>query len=417
MIPNVMRLFVPSDIKSFSLALLLRFLLLLLMLRPGWSSENFCKDQRILIVAPSFGMGLTNQLLTYANGIALGIQIHRYVVLTNFAPEVYIVDTINPSAILDISALNSELVKKENVNVSICSANLHAVASQTTCVKPISSVMDGWCRTLLRFKTRRMEVSTFEYPSELSFVEGYGTFSGQSAMVGTSQALYGSKRLNSNKRHIFSYFKFASAFYDALSSIVLPSRYAAVHLRVEDDWLKLMRQVLKLNLDPDGINLWEYYFLHSYVEYIRTHLPDSETRLLVCTGLLESENRQRLHFGVEYLRKFYKNIFVLPKAKLMKKITDVDPIYPQTSTQLRAVFDLIALSNSDFFIGVNYSSFSNIQRLMGPNSRPKFFFRPEPVPVHTLIATLEKFKVTAAYALMVELNQSVHLQDVKNVII
>jgi hypothetical protein len=134
----------------------------------AYVGEGCCSGQSLLVpVTP--GMGLVNQIVTWSNGIAMGIKLRRNICIMGFGTDVIhdnmhtfhfsnreewvLNTTIGAHLIFDFEELNRRLSGMLG-GLKICSASLREQSDATTCVlgDQGGNDWDGWCQVLIALK-------------------------------------------------------------------------------------------------------------------------------------------------------------------------------------------------------------------------------------------------------------------------
>ena len=158
-----------------------------------------------------------------------------------------------------------------------------------------------------------------------------------------------------------SQIKFSKVFYDIVwrhlqtlggTTKETSFNYTAVHLRMENDFI----HHYSIHL---GSQIKVYYFLFSFVEFVRRTVNDSNERILLQTGLRSSDD---LYFAISYIKLFFPNTIVLDKRILCEELHEPmlkrAPVRAGAISQIEAIFDLVATQGAHRFIGLSESTFS-----------------------------------------------------------
>jgi hypothetical protein len=316
-------------------------------------------------------MGLTNQLLTMANGINLGMRTNRTVCLVGFNSDIvahsptfhfinheeWFLNVTEPvGRILDMGYLRERLRERLG-SLAVCSVDVRAI-NGSTCIKKEGS-LDGWCavirdRSLIPHHTHRWNVSLAEVSTKLTYEQAFSTGVAQyidSAMIADPFQLY----FQPHDHYITQSMRFRKCFYDIVheytSKLFGGQNYTAVHLRVEED---LTYRIDKLPV--------KYLFLHTLISEIQELVPSADTPILLCTGL--GLKKDPLHFGVRYFKSVFPNSVMLPKLEMLRSCRYCGLRHHSMGSMLEvhAILDFIAMGNAQTFVGVGgHSSFSSFR--------------------------------------------------------
>ena len=277
-------------------------------------------------------------------------------------------ELVPASLILDITVLN-EVFKDVLNGLSICSCNPDLV-HDLTCVfaENRHSFEGGFCKYRLKQLTMQNS-SVLTIQNMRSIVDSETVSNIQRLAVGNPWLLF----QDDFKKKQYNFDRLASIKFRGYFGVIVDRglqnlistdatkptnmsdfEFVAVHLRVENDFLKTNTG---RGTGVDKIKM--YYFLNDYVNFIRQHVVDLNTVLILQHGLRPSDD---LHFATAYIKTIYPNTFSLDGYELSSQIHDSrlksSDSNIRGSDLIGAVFDLLSAQKANMFFGVKGSTFS-----------------------------------------------------------
>jgi hypothetical protein len=274
--------------------------------------------------------GLLNQFWSLVNGILIGHCVGRQIMVDKFYPDYNQNKTIPIQDIIDIQALNcliAELGLKTHVTTNVIDAN--------------------WMPSQYINPTKK----TFEcsdFISTLAFLqledEKYIDISDTFSDVIFKQNC--DARIQQLFKRLISDIKFTKQVCDVIDyikqSIGIFGEYKAVHLRLEDDIIKL-RPYPQMTEKQYGDSVYE-----KYKECFSHHFKPTDA-IFVSSHLSKSPNIY--NYVLDELRSTY------PKMTLTNSWRNMFPKFPQ-GRDIDALIDYLLCMDAELFVGYGFSTFS-----------------------------------------------------------
>ena len=288
---------------------------------------NISMHKKIFILEPR--AGLCNQLNCIAIGIILGILYDRSIYFNGFQIDYKSENILNNfDDIIDIDNLIN-ITNNINIKIDIIKKfdkNIEYIPKLNTNEESISNVKDIFSYLSTDYNLNN-DILNLKNPISTYIPDEY-------------QQLYNYLRLN---------IKFHQKFYDIAHDIKTRfelDNYCCIHLRMENDALQFVNSKL-LNDDIEIINDIHKQIYISEIDL----LSNMNYKIYVCTSLEIYDNINNLFYKI--IKKKY-NLF--DKNDIIKdyKLSDND----FNQRELYGIIDYIIASQSNYFIGADWSSFS-----------------------------------------------------------
>ena len=287
---------------------------------------------KIFILEPR--CGLCNQLSCISFGIILGIMYNRSIYFNGFQLDYKNEnETIDFDKIIDIKKLK-EFIQQKGFYIHILeSLNETQVTKEKklyfedTCM--ISDIKDLY--TVLELKqNEEAEVLNIKNPISTYIHKNM-------------KELYEEIKLNIQFHSQF--LKLAEKIKDHFQL----KNYCCIHLRMEDDAIEFMIQLLKKN----NFELINDIYKQVYLSEIKKIVEKGVKKIYICTSLNIYENKNNLFY--EIIKKKYN---LIDKHDLLNEIhfEDIDPQLNQR--EIYGIVDYIIAQDSLYFVGCDWSSFS-----------------------------------------------------------
>lgn len=287
---------------------------------------------KIFILEPR--CGLCNQLSCISFGIILGIMYNRSIYFNGFQLDYKNEnETIDFDKIIDIKKLK-EFIQQKGFHIHILeSLNETQVTKEKklyyedTCM--ISDIKDLY--TVLELKqNEEAEVLNIKNPISTYIHKNM-------------KELYEEIKLNIQFHSQF--LKLAQTIKDHFQL----KNYCCIHLRMEDDAIEFMIQLLKKN----NFELINDIYKQVYLSEIKKIVDKKVDKIYICTSLNIYENKNNLFY--EIIKKKYN---LIDKYDLLNEI-QFDCIDPQLNQrEIYGILDYIIAQDSLYFVGCDWSSFS-----------------------------------------------------------
>ena len=356
---------------------------------------------RTLIVAPLLGMGLNNQLDIVVNALFAGIVTRRRVCVGGFAPHFQSRGIVPIDHVLDLQRMNEDLVLIPNSSLGIAVASPQAIAKSTCLLLPVYSGAEAPSRCevgrlrmetvnpLSEFATRCPKADHGEAQDVLCYLSQDAVSAKAHLLLSNGSPL--KVRTPEAAEHqlllarVYRAVRFHPQFYAAVRSIRKRNsirdgeRYSAVHLRVEDDWLKWLHWQYRRNLfkrntadgtaaactlcanrchhrcAPMPVDDHNVHYLTAYLRFLQSHLPTAGP-MFVISGIGKGGSPQRAGFVVPILRKLFPGL-ISPKKSAPPK----GAVF--AGREMMAILDFILAQEASHFGGMGASTFSkNVKR-------------------------------------------------------
>ena len=291
------------------------------------------------------GWGLFNQLINLTNGLIIANQIRRHIFDPRFMISYNSLESIPLSSIIDIGKFN-EMLRFLGLDTQIIAQNSGSLPNDKWIVSKshsrttrISTLYPTICESLSRYECRKLDIGktfnlTLEMPEYIRNIVQY---------------IYGNLPLVPVFQDIINYCK-----------ILLRNDYGAIHLRLEDDWI---RHSIKHIKNSKGKRKFRRQTRRLYKAYMgrMAKVFKSDDVIYVATHLLKSKNRNN-------------NLMLEIRSKYPNMISNIDwrqKFKLPNGREIDALVDYMICINSNKFIGMSGSTFSSmVSQIMSYKNKP-----------------------------------------------
>jgi hypothetical protein len=279
-------------------------------------------ERKYLIVRPKYG--LCNQLYSISKGIIFALISDRDIFFSGFQLDYRDENNLCEfHNIIDVDYLQ-KILDDNKINIKIYSdLNIKGVKIITGCNTNISLIKD-FIPLLLNNNNNNIKILDIDNPISAIIPDEY----------------------NKLYCHIDLNIKFIKKFIDVANKITTKlnlKNYCCIHLRLEDDAVRHMKDLSNKDLD---IEVFNNICKKKYLNEL-DNLKTLNVKIYICTSLIIDN-----HFNND----FYLEI--KEKYNLIDKNNIIDINAGCDCREIYGIIDFIIAKNSLFFIGTDWSSFS-----------------------------------------------------------
>jgi len=289
----------------------------------------------MFIVSPR--IGLCNQLQTIVKGILLGIKYNRNVYIDKFQIDLHNGRLCNINHILDINKINIFLKNTIKTHIEILDKideniidNLNNYCLPNIDYNEISRM------SFINDNIESNQTMKIIYLGNIVSLDIYQSFN----------YVYGEYSNNNLYFLIIINLRFSEVFYrikDNIKEKLKLTNFNCVHLRIEDDALDHFSKCYNLSLEDYNTKLLKYY-------NDNMNLIDKDKKTYICSGMLQFDNK----INFDYYNNLIKNNMFCDKKNLILSE------HYRNNRELVSIVDLLIAIDSDYFIGCEISSFSQV---------------------------------------------------------
>ena len=285
-------------------------------------------SKKILIISPKYG--LCNQLSSISKGIIYAFLSNRNIIFNGFQLDYRDSNSlVDFHEIIDIKELQ-KTINKYNLNITVESnRNIFGKKIYTHDDTDISHISDF---IPFLFHENNIDIDILDIGNPISSVI----------------PMEHMKLQNLIESEIKFNLKYRLIAYNIIKQLELKN-YICIHLRLEDDAINYMK-IKKgyTNVDIEPIN---DFYKKKYIESLENlkKMNTYNKKIYICTSLGIDENVNNNFY--EYIKEHYN---LIDKTKIM----NINTLRERQCREIYAVIDFIIAKESDYFIGIDWSSFS-----------------------------------------------------------
>jgi len=352
---------------------------------------------RSLLVSPSNGMGLNNQVNLLVNAIYIGLLTHRNVCLHSFGISYDSDEHVNAAWIYDLAYINAAIANtgiigriaiknpmiKQPISVRLAHAHDYAAA---TCLILKGQGGNGMRQCPYHIHKQTLDIRKLEknFVGILQFLKRVDIRNIEKIAltpgIPGQRVGFDSEEDEQHIHDIHLLLRFAPAFYELTNRLLHKNEiepgdtYTAVHFRLEDDALQQYW----------NFNWWEYEELEDvkakklkfmwpreehdvwlgakFLQQIVRTVPRTE-KLYMTSGLHKRKNK--LNFVLDFLDKYYVNMKANDLLNSPADVSLKELLMPIRGREVAAIVDYIIAARATHFIGISASTFSaNVMRAL-----------------------------------------------------
>ena len=276
---------------------------------------------KYLVVRPKYG--LCNQLYSISKGIIIGILSKRNVIFSNFQMDFRyednlcnfedVIDMIHLQNILDDKYIEIKVFANNDIK-DIPKINTHGITEKIPYIKDFIDLL---------FKEDNIKEEYLDIDNPIS------------AQIPT---IY-----NELEKHINAHIKFTTKYIQLANNVkkcLNLTNYNCIHIRLEDDSINYMKNMC----NTVCLDIVNDIYKNKYIDQLNI-LSQTNKNIYTCTGLGINNNINN---------QFYEEL--KEKYKLLDKNMYID--IQNNYRELFAIIDYIIATDSEEFIGSDWSSFS-----------------------------------------------------------
>ena len=293
----------------------------------------------MFIISPR--IGLCNQLQTIIKGILLAVKYNRNIYIDKFQIDLKSGKLTDINDILDINEINQFLEYKIKTSIKI-----------------LNTIDINIINKLENYYLPNIDYNNIPYCSyindEIELNENMEViYLGNIVSIDIYRSFNCSYEYSDNNFYtlIMNNIKFHKTFYtlkDYIKQELKLTNFHCIHLRIEDDALRHFSNCYKLSIEEYNTKLKKFY------DDNIINISQDQKKIYICSGILEFDNT----INLTYYENLIKNNTLLCDKNKIK----LDEYY-LCNRELVAILDLLISFDSEYFVGCNISSFSQVIRI------------------------------------------------------